>query len=201
MNMGERIKQLRIENGLTQEELGKYIGVQKSAIRKYEKGEVKNMKRSSIQILSNLFKVSPSYLMCIEDNEKSSSLNNKKYTNIPLISDYNENLEISIQKFFVKEIIIVDSFPQKTFALQINDNSMLPLLGIGDIAIITENFNFESGQTCLILTNNIIMIRKVIKTNDEYELQAMNPYYPIEKTKELKILGKVVKAENQSAFK
>ena len=78
---------------------------------------------------------------------------------------------------------------------------MLPLLGIGDIAIITENFNFESGQTCLILTNNIIMIRKVIKTNDEYELQAMNPYYPIEKTKELKILGKVVKAENQSAFK
>ncbi len=201
MNMGERIKQLRIENGLTQEELGKYIGVQKSAIRKYEKGEVKNMKRSSIQILSNLFKVSPSYLMCIEDNEKSSSLNNKKYTNIPLISDYNENLEISIQKFFVKEIIIIDSFPQKTFALQINDNSMLPLLGIGDIAIITENFNFESGQTCLILTNNIIMIRKVIKTNDEYELQAMNPYYPIEKTKELKILGKVVKAENQSAFK
>ena len=38
MNMGERIKQLRIANGLTQEDLGKYIGVQKSAIRKYEKG-------------------------------------------------------------------------------------------------------------------------------------------------------------------
>ena len=43
MNMGERIKQLRIANGLTQEELGKYIGVQKAAIRKYEKGEVKNI--------------------------------------------------------------------------------------------------------------------------------------------------------------
>lgn len=37
MDMGERIKQLRIANGLTQEELGKYIGVQKAAIRKYEK--------------------------------------------------------------------------------------------------------------------------------------------------------------------
>lgn len=44
MNMGERIKQLRIANGLTQEELGKYIGVQKAAIRKYEKGEVKTWK-------------------------------------------------------------------------------------------------------------------------------------------------------------
>ena len=35
MDMGERIKKLRLEKGLTQEELGKIIGVQKSAIRKY----------------------------------------------------------------------------------------------------------------------------------------------------------------------
>ncbi len=200
MNMGERIKQLRIANGLTQEELGKYIGVQKAAIRKYEKGEVKNMKRTSIQILSNLFKVSPSYLMCI-DEKNSSSLNNKEYSSIPLISEYNENLETSIKKSFVKEITLTDSLPQNTFALQINDNSMLPLLGIGDIAIITENFDFESGQTCLILNNDIIMIRKVTKIDNEYELQAMNPYYPVEKTKELKILGRVIKAENNSAFK
>jgi repressor LexA len=200
MNMGERIKQLRIANGLTQEELGKYIGVQKAAIRKYEKGEVKNMKRTSIQILSNLFKVSPSYLMCI-DEKNSSSLNNKEYSSIPLISEYNENLETSIKKSFVKEITLTDSLPQNTFALQINDNSMLPLLGIGDIAIITETFDFESGQTCLILNNDIIMIRKVTKIDNEYELQAMNPYYPVEKTKELKILGRVIKAENNSAFK
>lgn len=200
MNMGERIKQLRIANGLTQEELGKYIGVQKAAIRKYEKGEVKNMKRTSIQILSNLFKVSPSYLMCI-DEKNSFSLNNKEYFSIPLISEYNENLETSIKKSFVKEITLTDSLPQNTFALQINDNSMLPLLGIGDIAIITETFDFESGQTCLILNNDIIMIRKVTKIDNEYELQAMNPYYPVEKTKELKILGRVIKAENNSAFK
>ena len=200
MNMGERIKQLRIANGHTQEELGKYIGVQKAAIRKYEKGEVKNMKRTSIQILSNLFKVSPSYLMCI-DEKNSSSLNNKEYFSIPLISEYNENLETSIKKSFVKEITLTDSLPQNTFALQINDNSMLPLLGIGDIAIITETFDFESGQTCLILNNDIIMIRKVTKIDNEYELQAMNPYYPVEKTKELKILGRVIKAENNSAFK
>ena len=200
MNMGERIKQLRIANGLTQEELGKYIGVQKAAIRKYEKGEVKNMKRTSIQILSNLFKVSPSYLMCI-DEKNSSSLNNKEYFSIPLISEYNENLETSIKKSFVKEITLTDSLPQNTFALQINDNSMLPLLGIGDIDIITETFDFESGQTCLILNNDIIMIRKVTKIDNEYELQAMNPYYPVEKTKELKILGRVIKAENNSAFK
>lgn len=200
MNMGERIKQLRIANGLTQEELGKYIGVQKSAIRKYEKGAVENMKRSSIQILSNLFKVSPSYLMCLEDEENTFS-NKSLETVIPLLSDFSDNLEISTKSYFVKNISVSEQFPHNTFALQINDNSMLPLLGIGDVAIITEQFNFESGQTCLIFTNELLMIRKVIQTKDGYELHAMNPYYPLEKTKELKFYGKVIKVENKSAFK
>ena len=104
MNMGERIRQLRIANGLTQEELGKYIGVQKSAIRKYEKGEVKNMKRTSIQTLSNLFKVSPSYLMCLE--EENISNKESTTTNIPLLSDYTDHLEMSIKKYFIKNISI-----------------------------------------------------------------------------------------------
>ncbi len=69
MNMGERIKQLRKQKGLTQEELGKYIGVKKAAIMKYEKGNVKNMKRSSIETLSKLFGVTPSYLMCLDDDD------------------------------------------------------------------------------------------------------------------------------------
>ena len=29
----------------------------------------------------------------------------------------------------------------------------------------------------------------------------MTPYYPIENTKELKIIGTIIKAENKSAFK
>ena len=50
MEMGEIIKQLRKAHNLTQEELGKRLGVQKSAIAKYEKGRVENIKRSTIQV-------------------------------------------------------------------------------------------------------------------------------------------------------
>ena len=35
---GERIKKLRKEKGLTQQQLGEMLGVQKSAIAKYENG-------------------------------------------------------------------------------------------------------------------------------------------------------------------
>ena len=66
--MGKRIKELRLKKGITQEELGKIIGVQKSAILKYESGMVENMKRSSIKTLAEFFGVKPSYLMGLDNN-------------------------------------------------------------------------------------------------------------------------------------
>ena len=74
MNMGERIKELRLSKCLTQEELGKIIGVQKAAIQKYESGKVKNLKRSTIQTLANLFDVPPSYIMGLEDKENIDAI-------------------------------------------------------------------------------------------------------------------------------
>ena len=66
--MGKRIKELRLKKGVTQEELGKVIGVQKAAILKYESGLVENMKRSSIKKLAEYFNVKPSYLMGLDNN-------------------------------------------------------------------------------------------------------------------------------------
>lgn len=68
MEMGEIIRRLRLQRGITQEELGRVIGVQKSAIRKYESGMVENMKRSSIKKLADYFGVSPSFLLGYDDS-------------------------------------------------------------------------------------------------------------------------------------
>jgi transcriptional regulator with XRE-family HTH domain len=67
MDLGNIIKQLRIENNLTQEELGKMVGLKKAAIHKYESGIVQNMKRTTISKLANIFNVSPSYLLGYTD--------------------------------------------------------------------------------------------------------------------------------------
>lgn len=53
------IKAARIRKNLTQEELGKRIGVTKSAVMKYEKGIVENIKRSTIIKLSRALDLSP----------------------------------------------------------------------------------------------------------------------------------------------
>lgn len=76
MEMGELIKNLRIEKGLTQEELGNLLGLKKAAINKYENGRVENIKRSTIQKMAEIFDVSPSYLMGWEElNEKVTNQN------------------------------------------------------------------------------------------------------------------------------
>lgn len=67
MNTGDIIKKLRKEHKLTQEDLGAIIGVQKSAIAKYENGRVENLKRSTIEKLATYFNVSPSYILGIQE--------------------------------------------------------------------------------------------------------------------------------------
>ena len=73
MSMAERIKELRMAAGLTQEELGEKIGLQKSAIAKYENGRVENIKRSTIQALADLFGVKPSYILGFDEDEDTPS--------------------------------------------------------------------------------------------------------------------------------
>lgn len=72
MNTSEKIKQLRISKGLSQEALGKMIGVQRAAINKYEKGTVVNIKRSTLQKLANALGVSPADLL---DDEETRPYN------------------------------------------------------------------------------------------------------------------------------
>ncbi|CEO32943.1 helix-turn-helix domain-containing protein [Paraclostridium sordellii] len=80
MEMGELIKNLRIEKGLTQEELGNLLGLKKAAINKYENGRVENIKRSIIQKMAEIFDVSPAYLMGWENVDIQNEFNKTEDT-------------------------------------------------------------------------------------------------------------------------
>lgn len=69
MTTGERIRQLRVEHQMTQEELGAKVGVQKAAIYKYENGLVVNLKRSILEKLAIALETTPTYLMGMEDKQ------------------------------------------------------------------------------------------------------------------------------------
>ena len=60
---GTRIKELRILSGMSQEELGRRVGVQRAAINKYEKGTVTNIPIQTIEKMAQVFDVSPTYIV------------------------------------------------------------------------------------------------------------------------------------------
>lgn len=201
MTMGERIKQLRRQKGLTQEELGKYIGVKKAAVMKYEKGNVQNMKRSSIETLSKLFDVTPSYLMCLEENENNND-NKLTYKRIPVLGSIPAGVPIEL----IQDIIDFEDISENMlkggkeyFALKVKGDSMWPKYLDGDTIIILKQEDCESGQDAIVMVNGDDgTFKRVFKTDKGITLQPLNnEYMPMFysnediKNKPVRILGVV----------
>lgn len=64
---GARIKYLRTLHNMSQEELGKRIGVQRAAVNKYENGSVTNIPIATIEKIALIFDVSPTYIVGWDD--------------------------------------------------------------------------------------------------------------------------------------
>ena len=62
MTTGEKIKARRLELGMTMDDLGNAIGVQRSAINKYEKDKI-NLKASTLAAIAKALGVSPVSLL------------------------------------------------------------------------------------------------------------------------------------------
>ena len=104
--------------------------------------------------------------------------------------------------------LIEEQSDNNFFEFVSEDDSMFPLLDIGDIALIHRQTYIEDGATLLINIDNSTTIRKFILSEDKtyYTLIAMNGCYKnidlkINDINKIRILGRVVKAENKSAFK
>lgn len=62
-SMGERISYRRKEIGMTQEELGKLIGVTKATVHKYEVGAILRIDPAMIEKIAMALRISPSILV------------------------------------------------------------------------------------------------------------------------------------------
>lgn len=73
LNIGERIKKLRNELGLTQDDLAISANTTKQTIHKYETGIISNIPASKIKALADKLNTTPAYLMGWEDKISSYS--------------------------------------------------------------------------------------------------------------------------------
>jgi len=78
--IGNRIKQAREENGLTQEELGKILGLNKSTVQRYETAKIKKIKLPVIEAMAQILNVNPEWLSDKSNLRTEYNINILPYT-------------------------------------------------------------------------------------------------------------------------
>ena len=189
MTMGDRIKTLRLEKGMTQEELGQVIGVQKSAIRKYESGHVENIKRSAIEKLAATFGVSPGYLMF---GDRVSSENTPEIAaetvTFPVIGEIAAGYDLYAEQSYdtTDTVEIPVSYlkgKSKTdfLVLRVRGDSMYPMYLDKDVVLVERSDEKpESGKILAVRYEDFATIKKV-EFDDAFEnvrFIPINPMYP-----------------------
>lgn len=192
---GERIKKLRKEKGLTQEQLGKLLGVKKSAIAKYENNRVENLKKETIQKLSDIFEVPASYFLGIDDNDQTIITNS---LTIPLYNDVSCGTGIFVDDNIDEYISLPESLllPSKEYFCQYaNGESMVEEnINPGDLIVFEKCNQIRNGEIgCFTLDDNIATCKKFYQDtkNQCIILQPANPdYSPL-----------IINNENQDGFR
>ena len=202
MDMKDIIKSQREKLKLTYEEIGNYVGVGKSTVKKWESGYITNMRRDKIQKLAEVLRVTPDYLMGWESNVTPISLP-KNVVHIPVLGSIPAGTAVEAVQDIIEWVDIPEEWTHggyQYFGLTVKGDSMYPEYLEEDVVILRKQGCCESGDDCAVMVNDQdATLKKVRICEDGLELEAINPMYGKKKftVKEVKqlpvnILGVVV---------
>ena len=179
MELSEKIKMLRIQNGLTLEEVGNIVGVGKSTVRKWESGEIANMRRDKIALLAKALHVTPGYLMGWEADAANEMT--AKVILVPVLGTIPAGITIEA----IEDVLDWEELPgemarggKEYFALRIKGDSMYPRYETGDVVIFRKQDTCENGQDCAVMVNgDDATFKRVRLSENGITLQPLNPEY------------------------
>lgn len=88
--MGLRIKQKRTEKNITQDDLAKNLGLNKSTIQRYETGKIKAVKLPVIEAMARMLHVNPAWLIGKSEEETPSYSVHLDSKSQELLNNYNK---------------------------------------------------------------------------------------------------------------
>lgn len=197
MNIGSYIKRLRTENGYSQEELGKLLGVQRAAVQKWERGTVKNLKRETIKKLSEIFNVPPASFIDTEYTSYNNVISFPKMNKIPLLGTIACGTPVLASENLEGEVTVPENV-NADFALRCKGDSMIDArIMNGDIVYIRKQPTVENGEIAAVLIDDEATLKRVYVNNATITLVACNSkYQPFvftgDELSKISILGKAV---------
>ena len=148
--IGVKIKLLRQNLGITQDELAKKAGVAKQTIYKYETGIITNIPSDKIEAMSSVLHCAPSYLMGWE-HDKSHC----RGVTINVLGRVAAGIPIEA----IEDVIDTEEIPEEMakdgeyFGLQIHGDGMMPRMREGDVVIVRKQDDAETDQIVIALIN------------------------------------------------
>lgn len=198
MNTSEKIKALRTRKGLSQEELGNLVGLQKAAINKYETGRVVNIKKSMLQKLAEALDVSPADLLD-DYQDDLSGITNLSYPAarpLPMLGTICAGNGVFCEENY-SGYFFVDNSIRADLCLTVRGDSMTGL-GIqnGDVAFIRKTDTVINGKVYAIRINSDseAVLKSVYIDGNKVVLNSSNTDYApiVTDTSNISIIGALV---------
>ena len=181
MNSGDRIKQLRLQNNMTLEELGDKVGVGKSTVRKWETGAIANMRRDKISKLAEALGTTVSDIMGLYEGDPSApppgfQAMPAMAAATPLIGDIACGTPILAEEN-ISRYLPTPLHWHADFALLCRGDSMAPRILDGDLVAIRKVPQVENGQIAAVRIDDEATLKRCYRYPDRLVLQAENPAY------------------------
>ena len=184
-NFASNLKHLRLQSGMTQEELAKKLDKDYSTIGKWELGQRSPIMTDVIRI-AELFNISLEKLIgqsIIYDNAEPIELDSNTIK-IPVLGSIKAGIPIEAQQDIKEYIEIPKNWTRggKSFyGLYISGDSMFPKYENKDIVIFeqTADYQIANGKDCAVMVNgDDATFKKVFLDNEGITLQPYNTMYP-----------------------
>ena len=206
-NIGEKIEKRRKELGLTLEEVGNYVGVGKSTVKKWETGYISNMKRDKISLLAKILQISPASLI-IDNSEEDifsqfDNISPIRTQRIPLLGEIACGEPIYCDEDR-ESYVEIGTDIRADFCLRAKGDSMINArICDGDIVFIRQQPMVENGEIAAVIIDNEATLKRAYyyREDGKLVLQAENPKYsPLvyvgEELNTIRILGKAIAFES-----
>lgn len=196
-NVGQRIFKIRKKKKITRKQIADFLDVHETTIKRYEDGTTKKIPTEVVEKIAKFLNVSIDYLTGWEYEPQPT-----QGLQIPVLGTVAAGIPISA----IEDILDYEEIPQswksqgEFFGLRIKGDSMEPRMESGDVVIVKQQPDANSGDTVIVLVNgDDATCKKLQKTDNGIMLVSTNPKYPPMfysneeiSTKPVVILGKVV---------
>ncbi|KQL37164.1 LexA family transcriptional regulator [Psychrobacillus sp. FJAT-21963] len=206
MKVGQKIKALRKEKGLTQQDLAKILKLAPTAVSAWERDANKPM-MDKIAVMSELFGVPVTHFFDVGENPISivSEPSNiykvsPRTVRIPVLGEIACGDPILVEENYENyRDELVESLPAGNLVyLQAKGDSMAPTIPHGSFVLIREQVDVENGEIAAVLVNGNTeaTLKRVKKQGDVIILMPDNSAHEpilIDKNNPAKIIGKAIR--------